>query len=225
MAKSRIRTKAANKGAASLLGRLSTKPTASAKSTTPQIAVSDEVQLTAIAEIIDAKNAVKQADSALKVAEGAFRTDAIDLFEDRCRKDGTYHTSVRMVGKLIQDGQDSRPLSLQLVATRKCGKMLETDASDPLHSAFGTDFDALFAPQRTVEIDTSKLTDEQIEKLVETMQDALGDSFEDAVSVNALIVAKEAFYGRRILDSKIRVKADNAAADGYAKTTTPYFKL
>ncbi len=226
MAKTKTRTKTASKGgAASILGGIGKKGSTKSKSTTPQINVSDEVQLEAIAEIMEAKSAVKRADSALKIAEGAFRDDATELFEGRCREDATLHTSVRLVGTLTPDGEDARPLSLQYVQTRRCKKMQEDEASDPLHSAFGKDFDDLFAPQRTVEIDTSKLTDDQIEAVVGAMQEALGNSFDDAVAVQALILPKEAFFGKRVLDAKVRAKADKAAADGFAVPFSSSFKL
>lgn len=221
----KTRTKTTKGGAASLLGGISKKGSTGSKSTTPQINVSDEALLEAMGEIIDAKNAVKQADSSLKIAEGAFRDDATDLFEERCRSDGTLHTSVRFMGRQSPNGEDTRPLSLQYVRTRRCKKMQEDEASDALHSAFGADYDKLFAPQRTIEIDTSKLTDEQIGAVVEATQEALGDSFDDAVTVQALIIPMEAFFGKRILDAKIRAKAENAAADGFAVPFSSSFKL
>lgn len=222
----RTRTKpTSTSSAASLLGKIGKKGSGKTKSSTPQINVSDVEQLEAIADIVDAKNAVKQADSALKIAEGAFRDDATDLFEKQCRSDGTLHTSVRFMGQLSPDGEGARPLSLQYVQTRRCKKMQEDDASDALHSAFGSDFDRLFTPQRTVEIDTSVLTDQQIEDVVGAIQKALGSTFDDAVSVQALIVPREAFFGKRILDAKIRTKADNAASDGFAVPFSPSFKL
>lgn len=225
MARTRTKTTSKGSAAASLLGSIGKKTPGKSKSATPQITVSDEASLEVMLEIIDAKNAVKQAESTLKIAEGAFRDDATDLFEKRCRDDGTLHTSVRFMGRFSPDGEDARPLSLQYVQPRRCKKMQEDDASDPLHSAFGADFDALFVPQRTIEIDTSKLTDEQIGAVVEAMQEALGDSFDDAVAVQALIVPKPGFFDRRILDAKIRAKADNAAADGYAIPFISSFKL
>lgn len=219
-------TKAPNKGGSSLASRLGTKAPAAAKSSTPQINVTDEAHLAAIAAIIDAKNEAKRADSALKVAEGAFRDEAVEMFETRCRKDGTLHTSVRMLGTLTQeDRQEKRPLSLSFTQSRRCKKMTEADASDPLHSAFGEDYDPLFDEQRVIEVDTGNLSDDQIDALVEKMQEALGDDFEAAVSLQALIVPKEAFYKKRMLDAKIRAKVDNAVADGYAEVTSPFFKL
>ena len=224
MAKTRTKP-TSTRSAASLLGGISKKGSTKAKSTTPQISVSDVAQLEAIAEIIDAKNTTKQAESALKIAEGAFRDEATDMFEGRCRLDGTLHTSVRFMGRLTPDGEDVRPLSLQFVQTRRCKPMLEDEASDPLHSAFGGDYDALFAAQRTIEIDTNLLTDKQIESVVGAIQTALGNTFDAAVAVQALIVPKEAFFGQRVLDAKIRAKADNAVADGYAVPFSSSFKL
>lgn len=220
------RTKTPSKGgAASILGNIGKKDAKKTKSTTPQINVTEEGQLEALAAIMDAKNAAKRADSALKIAEGAYRDTATVRFEDRCRADGTLHTSVRFMGTLTPEEGDSRPVSVQLTQTRRCKKMQEREATDALHSAFGSDFDRLFAPQRTVEVDTSKLTDEQIEELVEKMQEVLGDTFNDAVSVEALIVPREAFFGKRILDARIRAKAANAAADGFAVPFSSSFKL
>ncbi len=225
MAKAKGRAKASTSRAASILGGIGKKAASKSTSTTPQIPVSDESTLEAMAAIIDAKNCAKEADSALKIAEGAFRSEATDLLDGRCRADGTLHTSVRLMGTLTPDGEDARPLVLRFERKRCCKKMDEADASDPLHSAFGADFDDLFAPKRTIEIDTSKLTDQQIEALVEAMQEAIGDSFDAAVAVQSLILPKEAFFGRRILDAKIRVKAENAEADGFAVPFMPSFKL
>ena len=219
-------TKPTTVSAATLLGGLSQKGSTKSKSTTPQVNITDETQLEAVRRIIDAKQAMKQAESLLDMAEGAFREDATILFEDCCRKDGTLHTAVRFMG-IDETGiiYETRPLSLQFIQARRCKKMTEGDASDPLHSAFGEDFDDLFAPQRTVEIDTSKLTDDQIGDVIKAMQGVLGDSFDAAVSVEALIMPKEAFFGKRILDARIRAKADNAVADGYAVPFAPSFKL
>ncbi len=226
MVKAKTRTKPTSTSkAATLLGSIGKKSAGKSTSTTPQISVSDEPTLEAMAAIIDAKNRAKEADSSLKIAEGAFREEATELFETRCRADATLHTSVKFMGQFVVDGEDARPLALRFEQKRCCKKMSEEEAADPLHSAFGSDFDALFAPQRTIEIDTSKRTDEKIDKLVEAMQEALGDSFDDAVAVQSLILPKEAFFGKRILDAKIRAKADNAAADGYAVPYASSFKL
>jgi len=224
--KTKTSTKASSKSAAAtLLGSIGNKSAGRTKSTTPQITIRDEDTLESIAAIIDAKQAKAEAESALKIAEGTFRDDATKEFEDRCRADGTLHTSVRFMGNLKSEDGETRPLSLSLTQTRRCKKMQEAEASDPLHSAFGNDFDALFAPQRTVEIDTSVLSDDQVATLVEKLQEALGNSFDDAVTVEALIVPKEAFFGKRILDAKIGQKAANAAADGYAVPFASSFKL
>lgn len=222
MAASKTRSGSKSKGSA--LSRVGKKGTTKSKSNTPQITITDQEQLQALKEIVDAKIAVKAAESAKKIAEGAFLDEATDLYESKCRNDGTLHTSVRFLGTLDMDGQ-KESLSLQFLQTRRCKKMVEDEASDPLHSAFGNDFDDLFNPQRTIEIDTSKLTDEQVDAVVEKLEEALGDNFDDAVSVEALILPKEAFFGKRILDANIRAKAQNAAADGYAVPFAPAFKL
>lgn len=225
-AKTKTRTKASSKGgAASLLDQVGKKGTGRTKSDTPQVAISDESMLESIAAIIDAKVAKKEAESALKIVEGAFRDEATDLFENRCRSDGTLHTSVRFMGRLMPDGKDPRPLSLQFVQTRRCKKMDFDEATDPLHSAFGEDYDDLFAPSRTIEIDVEKMTDDQQEAVVGALMEALGDDFNDIVSVDKLIVPKEAFFGQRILNAKIRAKADNAAADGFAVPFASSFKV
>lgn len=222
----KTRTKASSKGStANPLSAIGKKSAGRTKSSTPQITVSDEGMLEAIAAIVDAKKAKADAESALKIAEGAFRDEATEMFEGRCRDDGTLHTSVRFMGtQKLTDGE-TRPVALQYTQSRRCTKMQEDEASDALHSAFGEDFDGLFEPQRTVEIDTSVLSDKQIASLVEAMQEALGERFGDAVTVEALIVPKEAFFGKRILDAEIGKKAAVAEADGYAKLVTASFKL
>lgn len=225
MAKSQTRTKASSKGGTtSLLDSIGKKGTGRTKSTTPQIAVSDEAVLESIAAIVDAKNVKREAESALKIAEGAFRDEATGLFENRCRTDGTLHTSVRFMGTLSPHGEATRPLSLQYVQVRRCLKMDFDEANDPLHSAFGNDFDKLFAPARTIEVDVEKMTETQSNDVVRALMDALGDDFDEIVAVEKLIVPKEAFFGKRILDAKIRAKADNAAADGYAVPFSSSFK-
>jgi hypothetical protein len=225
MAKTKTKTKAKAKPKVSALDRIGGKATKKATSITPQIVITDDSQLEAIAEILDAKAKLTEATSAFETAELGFKDDATDLYENRCRKDGTRHSSVQFLGTLNQD-EDSRPVSVKLVAAaRMKGKMHEDEASDAMHSAFGSDYDDLFTSQRTIEIDVNKLTDDQIDKLIGGMEDALGDSFDDAVSVNKFIVPQPAFYGRRILDAKIRAKTDNAVADGYAKVSQPYFKI
>ena len=225
MATSRTSTKAKSKGAAAnLLGSIGSKPASTSKSKSPVVQVTDQKQLKAMVAIVDAKNAQKAAVSALKVAEGGFRDDARTYYESRCQSDGTLHTSVKLVGQLDQDGQ-TQPVSLNFVQTRKCCKMLEADASDPLHAVFAGEFDKLFVPQRTIEVDTSVLSEEQVVAVVEAMQDALGDSFDPAVTVEALIFPKEAFFGKRVLDPKIHKLAARAAADGYAVPFTPSFKV
>lgn len=226
MAKAKAKTtKAAPRGGSSLASRLGAKPTTKAKSSTPQVTVTDEAHLTLMAAIVDAKGDVKRAESALDVAEGALRDDAIEMFEDKCRKDAELHTSVHMLGILVQEGEDNRPVSLSLTQNRRCGKMTEADASDPLHSAFGVDYESSFDEQRVIEIKTGNLSDDQIDTLVEKMQEALGDDFDAAVALQALIVPKPEFYRKRMLDTDFRVKVDHAAADGYAKVTKAFFKL
>ncbi|MHA2279625.1 MAG: hypothetical protein ACXAC5_01860 [Promethearchaeota archaeon] len=225
MAKSRTSTEAKSKGsAASVLGQLGKKPAASSKSKTPVVTVTNQAQLAAMKAIADAKNAQKAAVSALKVAEGGFRDNACEYYETRCREDGTLHTSIKLVGRLEPDKGEPEALSLSYTQTRRCGKMVEAEASDPLHAVFGDEFDNLFAPSRTIEIDTSVLNDDQVVKLVAAMQKALEDSFDDAVTVESLIVPKEAFFGKRILDDNIRKLAARAVADGYAVPFTASFK-
>jgi len=224
MAKSRTSTDAKSKGsAASLLGSIGKKPAASSKSKTPVVQVTDQKQLTLMREIAEAKNAQKAAVSRLKVAEGGFRDDACGMYENRCQSDGTLHTSIKLVGE-IDDGAGGEPVSVSYTQTRRCLKMPEADASDPLHATFGDEFDNLFAPERTIEIDTSVLSDDQIVAAVEALQGALGDSFDSAVTVESLIVPKEAFFGKRILDPKIQKLAQRAAADGYAVPFAASFK-
>ncbi len=221
----KTRTKPTSKGrTADLLDQVGKKSTARAQSTTPQIVIRDEAVLESMAAILDAKRVKTEAASALNVVEGAFRDDAIELFETRCRADGALHTSVRLMGTLTPDGEKARPLLLRFEQKRCCKKMDFDDASDPLHSAFGEDFDDLFAPSRTIEIDVEKMTGEQSNEVVRALMSALGDNFDAIVTVTKLIVAKPAFFPKRVLDAKIRAKADNAAADGYAVTYAPSFK-
>jgi hypothetical protein len=226
MAKSRTSTKAKSTGsAASLLGSIGAKPASTSKSKSPVVTVTDQGQLAAMKAIIDAKNAQKAAVSALKVAEGGFRDEACGHYETRCREDGTLHTSVKLAGRLEVDGSGPETLSVSYTQTRRCAKMVEAEASDPLHAVFGDEFDNLFAPSRTIEVDTAVLSDETIVKLVEAMQEALGDSFDSAVTVESLIQPKEAFFGRRILDDNVRKLAARAVADGYAVPFTASFKV
>jgi hypothetical protein len=224
MAKSR--TTAANKtgSAANLLGKIGKKSKATSTSKTPVVNITDQAHLSALKAIYDAKIKQKEAESARTVAEGGFRDKARELYEARCREDGTLHTSVKFVGTL-DDQAGGEPVSVSFTQARKCGKMVEDEASDPLHSVFGNEFDNLFAPERTIAIDTGVLSDDQIVAAVEALQEAIGDSFDSAVTVESLIVPKEAFYGRRILDDKIRKLAARAASDGYAKVNTPFFKI
>lgn len=222
----KTRTKASSRGrAASLLDQIGKKSTAQTKSTTPQIVINDEAVLGSMAAIIDAKRVKTEAESALKIVEGAFRDDATELFENRCRADGTLHTSVRFMGTLTPDSETTRPLALRFEQKRCCKKMHSDEASDFLHSAFGEDFDELFAPSRTIEIDVERMTDKECNSVVRALMDIFGDSFNDIVAVDDLIVPKPAFFGKRILDAKIRAKADTAAADGYAVPFASSFKL
>jgi len=223
---SRTSTKTSSKSKSpSLLDQVDKKATGRTKSTTPQIAVSEEAVLGSMAAIIDAKKVKTEAESALKIAEGSFRSEATELFENCCRADGTLHTSVRFMGTVTPDGEKPRPLSLQYTQKRMCKQMDFDEASDPLHSAFGEDFDDLFAPKRTIEIDVEKMTEEQTNDVIEGLMKVLGDEFDSVVGVDKLIVAKEAFFGKRILDAKIRTKADNAVADGYAVPYAASFKV
>ncbi|KKK85819.1 hypothetical protein LCGC14_2769450, partial [marine sediment metagenome] len=97
-------TKASSRSsAATALGKIGKKGSASSRSATPQLSVTDEGQLEAIADIIDAKNVAKEADSALKIAEAAFRDEATELFEAHCRDHGALQTSVRFMGTLELD--------------------------------------------------------------------------------------------------------------------------
>lgn len=224
MSKSRTSTEAKSKGsAASLLGRIGTKPAAISKSKTPVVQVTDQKQLTLMRQIVKAKNDQKAAVSALKVAEGGFRNDACDHYEKRCRSDATLHTSVKLVGE-IADEAGGETVSVSYTQTRRCLKMAEADASDPLRSVFGNEFDKLFAPERTIEINTGLLSDEQIVAAVEALQEAIGDSFDSAVTVESLIVPREAFFGKRILDPKIAKLAARSAVDGYAVPFAASFK-
>lgn len=222
----KTRTKTSSKGnKASLLDRVGKKGSGRTQSTTPQIVVSDEDVLEFMAAIIDAKDVKNTAESALKIAEGAFRDEATDLFETRCRADGTLHTSVRLMGTLQPDSESARPLVLRFEQRRCCKKMDFDEVEDALHSAFGADFDALFGPSRKIEIDVEKMTEDQTNDVVKALMDALGDDFDSIVKVDKLMIAKEAFFGQRILNAKIRTKADNAAADGYAEVFAASFKL
>lgn len=226
MAKSRTSTKASSKSKSpSLLDQVGKKATGRTKSTTPQISVSNEAVLESMVAIIDAKKVKSEAESALKIAEGSFRNEATDLFENRCRADGTLHTSVRFMGTQNPDGENARPLALRYEQKRCCKKMYLDDASDALHSAFGEDFDDLFTPDQTIEINVEAMTQDQTDDVIIALRNVLGDQFDDIIDVDKLIVPKEAFFGRRILDAKIRAKADNAVADGYAVPFASSFKI
>ncbi len=221
----KTRTKTSGKSKASLLDKVGKKVTGQSKSITPQIAVSDEEILESMAAIIDAKGDRSRAESALKIAEGAFRDEATVLFEERCRDDGTLHTSVRLMGTLHPDGEAKRPLMLRFEQRRCCKKMDFDEVDDALHSAFGPDFEKLFAPSRKIEIDVEKMTEDQTNDVVEALMEALGDDFSSIVQVDKLMVPKTAFFGQRVLDAKIRVKAAKAAADGFAVPFASSFKL
>lgn len=223
MATSRTSTKTKST-AMSLLGNIGVKPATTSKSKTPLVQVLDQKQLKALAAVVKAKNKHAEAASALKVAEGGFRDTARDHYEKRCQSDGTLHTSVKLVGQIVQ-GDETKSLSLNYTQTRRCAKMLEDQATDPLRSVFGAEYDNLFGPQRTIGIDTSVLSDDQIVAVVEAMQTALGDNFDAAVTVESLLVPKEAFFGKRVLDPKIHKQARRAAADGYAVPFAASFKL
>jgi len=225
MAKSRTSTKTKPSSSGSARLRALGKKTPKATSSTPVVNVTDGKQLKAIQAIVDAKNAKKAAETAIMLAEGQFRNVATDKFETRCRQDGTLHTSVRLMGNLVLTDGTSKTPSILFTQPRRCCKMEEDDTSDPLHVIFGKDFDDLFKPQRTIEINTDLLTDEQIDDALTALQDALGDQYDDAIDSECLIVPRDAFYGRRILDDRIRKLARRASDDGYAKPTKASFKL
>lgn len=207
--------------ASSLLAGIGQKPKGKAKSKTPLITVTNEDHIECMRAIANAKMDAKRAESCLKVAEGEFRGSAVELFEGRCRDDVALHTSVKLVGQ----PEDGDPVSLTFTQPRRCAKMTMEDANDSLHSAFGDEYDDLFTPQQTISIDTSVLTEKQIVKLVEAAQEALGDSFDSAVTVASVIEPREPFFSRRILDPNISLIAKRAADDGLAVPFKPSFKI
>lgn len=221
MARTTTKTASTTKpSAASVLGSIGKKGASKTTSKTPIIAITERDHLAAMAAIIDAKNAVKQAESALNLAEGEFRGTATEMFEDKCRNDRVLHSSIKLVGR-----EGSETLALLYTQSSVCCKMQEEEAAEPLQSVFGDEFDNLFQPRRTIAVDTSVLTEEQTIKVVEAMQTALGDVFNSAVTVERLIEPKDSFFSRRILDNDVRVMAQRAAEDGYAKMKSPFFKI
>jgi len=222
--RSRTSTKATKKLVADPLDQIGLTPTATSKSDTPIVRVTDQGQLKTMQEIIQAKRAQKTAESALQVAEDGFRDDAEQLYETRCREDEQLYTSIKLVGELETDDA-TETQSVSFTQTRKCRKMTEALASDPLRSVFQDEFDNLFGPERTIAIDTEVISEKQLRILIEKMMEALGDSFNSAVTVKRWLVPKEAFYRRRILDDKIRKDAARAKDDGFAVPNKAFFKV
>lgn len=214
----RTKTKTKKSAADVLLNSIKSKGSTKSKSATPIVNVTDEDELKKIQAIIDAKRAAKAAEAAKKVAEAAFREAAVEYHEESCRKDSTFHSSVKLAGKV-----DDETVSLSFIQNKKCGKMLKEEAEDPLRTIFQDDFDELFSIKQTLEIDPSVLSDDQIAELLTAMVKILGESFQDAVSSDPVVIPNESFYGKRIMDDRIRTLAARAVEAGYAKPVS-YFK-
>lgn len=225
MAKTKTTPKATVSGA-DLLAQLGVATKKDTKSKTPHISVTDPAQILSILAIVEGKEAVKEADSALKVAEEEFRDTATELYERKCQSDGTLHTSVRMVGTL-----QGQPLTLMYQQARSCLKMQEAEAKVPLQTIFGNRFYELFETKRTLSIKTESMNDNQITAVIQALQTALGlETFgkfvsDQVITSENLINPTEAFFGRRILDVDIRVLADRAQEEGFAQLKSSCFKL
>jgi hypothetical protein len=185
------------------------KATATA-SKTPEIVLTNQDALAQVKAVIDAKNAAKQAKSALDISQGAFRDTANEMFESRCREDGNVHTSVRFLGK-----HNGTPLRLTFTQPRSTTKMDEKEVDDDLHSIFQDDFDRFFEAKTTIEIDTDKLNHDQILKVVAALREVIDpEIFNSVVNAPGRIHAKDVFYTKRILDDRVRKLAHRAETDG-----------
>ena len=201
--------------AADLLGSLVGKPKSASVSKTPTISLTNPVHVAAVKAIIQAKEDKKQAESALSVAEASFKEDATTAFEKKCRDDRNVHSSVRFVG------QDASLLFTQPSALTK---MSEDEVSDGLQEIFGNDFSTLFHPKRTIEIDTEKLSDNQIVSLITAMQGALKNDFSEVVTVDKLVVPYPEFFEKRVLDDRIRQLYMRANEEGLMNMKSSFFK-
>ena len=201
--------------AADLLGSLVGKPKSASTSKTPTISLTNPVHVAAVKAIIQAKEDKKQAESALSVAEVSFKEDATTAFEKKCRDDRNVHSSVRFVGQDV---------SLLFTQPSALTKMSEDEVSEPLRAIFGNDFSTLFHPKRTIEINTEKLTDNQIVSLITAMQAALKDSFSEVVTVDKLVVPYPEFFEKRVLDDRIRQLYMRANEEGLVNMKSSFFK-
>jgi hypothetical protein len=208
-----------------LLAQLGGSTKKKAKSDTPHISIADPTQVQQILAIIDSKEQFKEAESTLKVAEDAFRESAMGLYEDRCRDDATLHTSVRFVAQT-----NTSPNSLMFQQTRRCTKMPEAEAAPALQAIFGNQYYNLFEAKRTLNIKTESMTNDQITAVIGALQAALGPDFAtfanngDIFSEN-IIVAKEAFFGQRILNPTVQSMCKRAMDEGVVKLFSSSFKL
>jgi len=203
----------------SLLNNITRKNVTKTKSVIPQIQINDSEMLESMAKIIVAKMENTKIKSILEIEEAQLRDKASQIFEETCRKDSSLHTSVRFTGQ-----HENENVSLQFTQKRQCLKMKE-DAVDTLCSIFGEDYNDLFGAKKTIEINVEKLTEEQLEDIIEGMMKSIDlDTFHNAVSVESFVVPKDAFFTKRVLDPKIRIKARNASDEGVAKVFKASFK-
>lgn len=216
MATSRTTTK--KRGALASIGK---KAKGTSKSETPIIRMTDADMLNLAHVVLDCKRREKEIAGERKIAEGQLHPMMAPLFEERCRKDGTLHTSIKASGTMEEAGET---VTIQYTQPRVCLKMETDETLDQLEAVFGERFDEFLQEVPIINIDTTKLNADQTDALVTAMREALGESFDDAVEIDSTIQPRECFFGQRILNADVRALADKANTDGLCKLKSAYFK-
>jgi len=193
------------------------------KSKTVTKRITDPEQIEQLIAIREGKADQKAAKSKVDVAQGEARPWAEEFFETQCRQDGTLHSSIRYT-----DGDDNTITYTQKAKVNSTS-MKEEDAQPVLERVFGDRYDEFFESRQTLSIDTTKLTNDATNGIIEALMAALGDDFyamkeSGAISAELVVAAKAAFFRGRILDVDVRRMAEQASSEGVAVVEMASFK-
>jgi hypothetical protein len=194
--------------ALSIFSQAATKPAKSGKSKTPVIEI--PALEVSIKEWLRADKAMSDAKAQKQLAEAVILPVAEEQRVRECRRDGEFHSSVKLNGQV-------------LVSTQNQYTDIIVEDRANLEKVFGDKTDTYFKPTMEITLTDAALSDEKIlQKLIAAVgQENLATYF----TIKQSIKPTEQLHEQRTLDPEVAAKAKQLMDQGILKPYKPAVKI